>query len=222
MPAHTESQSRRLEMLGEQEFVRSEPAANKPLDFEAGASRRPVSLILRIILGIVVCGLIAAAFFIGREVGTYESRQQTPAAAPFAFSCDARCVASAARLQGADVLTSVDALVHSIEVTFAAEADEGVGCDPNVTLRFPAYSVTLNPSLPTKLTTAETRVEPSVTFSCTSGKTCARTYCSTMVGHRLHVRCAAGTTCSLMTRSAAALSRVRTSAPVEALTQQHS
>jgi hypothetical protein len=56
------------------------------------------------------------------------------------------------------------------QVTFTAAADEGIGCDPNVTLHFPPHSIVLNPSLPLKLTTAETRVEPAVVFSCTPGK----------------------------------------------------
>ena len=108
-PAHNE----RVEMLGDTGPV---PKATKqPLDFEARPSRH-VSLTAVCVVVIFCCGLTAAAFFIGREIGRSEGTAATPASAPFSFSCDAKCIAAAARLQGADVLTDVDALAHSIEV----------------------------------------------------------------------------------------------------------
>ena len=75
----------------------------------------------------------------------------------------------AAKLQGADILTSLDNMKFSMEVTYTYNADSGEACGTNV--QFPAGAVTLDPSLPLKLTTINTRVEPEVTFECAPGKT---------------------------------------------------
>jgi len=85
------------------------------------------------------------------------------------FSCDAACIRREVELHGADVIISADNIKYSMEVVFEGGADVGDACGKE-NLQFPAYRATANPSLGTKMTTAETRVEPSITFECTPGK----------------------------------------------------
>jgi len=85
------------------------------------------------------------------------------------FSCDAACIRREIELHGADVIISADNVKYSMEVVFEGGPETGDACGKE-NLQFPAYSVTANPSLGTKMTTAETRVEPSITFECTPGK----------------------------------------------------
>ena len=84
------------------------------------------------------------------------------------FTCGVDCVKTAATLQGADVLTSLDRLQYSMEVTFNTSSDAGVACGQQ--RRFPETKMILDPSSSVKLTTAHTRVEPSITFECDTRK----------------------------------------------------
>eukprot|EP00662_Eupelagonemidae_sp_cell21_P002873 gene2873-10104_t len=85
------------------------------------------------------------------------------------WACDVDCVKAAAQKQGADVLTGLGNMKYSMDVEFAAGADKGDAC--GFTHNFPAFSgVKLNPSMPLKITTAQTRNEPDITFECEPGK----------------------------------------------------
>jgi len=98
------------------------------------------------------------------------SKLDTPVgkASPFDFSCNAACVATEAKLQGADVLTSLANLKYSMEVHYSAGPVSGEACGQM--RHFPSHSVKLDPSGSVKLTTAHTRSEPDITFECTPGK----------------------------------------------------
>merc|ERR1711865_883288 len=72
--------------------------------------------------------------------------------------------------QGADILTSLDNIQYSMEVVFQDDnSDSGDACG-KTNLQFPPYRVAANPSIGTKITTAETRMEPSIVFECEPGK----------------------------------------------------
>jgi len=85
------------------------------------------------------------------------------------FSCDAACIRREIQLHGADIIISADNVKYSMEVLFEGGPASGDACGKE-NLQFPAYSVAANPSIGTKMTTAETRSEPSITFECTPGK----------------------------------------------------
>jgi len=85
------------------------------------------------------------------------------------FACDHECVKDEARLQGADILTSLDNIKYSMEVVFQDDnPDSGDACG-KTNLQFPPYRVAANPSIGTKITTAETRKEPKIVFECEPG-----------------------------------------------------
>jgi len=92
-----------------------------------------------------------------------------PASRTADWTCDVDCVKAAALAQGADVLTGLGNLKYSMEVEFSAGADSGEAC--GASRRFPAFSgVRLNPAMPLRITTAQTRSEPEITFACEDGK----------------------------------------------------
>jgi len=91
-------------------------------------------------------------------------------APPPVFPCDFECVKEEAVRQGADVLTSLENMKFSMDVTYSAAADAGEACGANYS--YPAFEgVSLNPKAQLKLTTVHTREEPRVSFECEGGKT---------------------------------------------------
>jgi len=83
--------------------------------------------------------------------------------------CDVNCVKAAAAFQGADALIASDDLKYWMDVKYKASETAGEACGMHRS--FAAVSpFFVNPSAPTKVTTAETREEPVVTFQCTEGK----------------------------------------------------
>lgn len=101
-----------------------------------------------------------------------EGNETWPWPAPLVrtFSCDHECIKTEARLQGADIITSLDNIKYSMEVVFQDDNhDSGSACG-KTNLQFPPYRVAANPSIGTKITTAETRKEPSIVFECEHGK----------------------------------------------------
>eukprot|EP00756_Hemistasia_phaeocysticola_P001498 Hpha_TRINITY_DN11054_c0_g3::TRINITY_DN11054_c0_g3_i1::g.92996::m.92996 len=117
---------------------------------------------------------LGAGFGIGYAVAPRggSSGAAAPAPAPVpahSFLCDVECVKAAATLQHADRLTELGNLKYNIDVVFEAEEIRGEFCGVKHT--FPAFRARLDPSAPVKLTTAQTRVDPSVVFECAAGKT---------------------------------------------------
>jgi len=86
------------------------------------------------------------------------------------FSCDHECIKTEAKLQGADVITSLDNHQYSMEVVFQDDNSESGDACGKTNLQFPPYRVAANPSIGTKITTMETRLEPSIVFECEPGK----------------------------------------------------
>merc|ERR1740124_342159 len=96
------------------------------------------------------------------------TRQIAPVTTPQG-PCDVNCVKSAAASQGANALISSDNLKYWMDVEYKASETAGAAC--GMKHSFAAVSpFFVNPSAPTKVTTAETREEPVVTFQCTEGK----------------------------------------------------
>jgi len=83
--------------------------------------------------------------------------------------CDVNCVKAASAFQGADALVESTNLKYWMDIRYSAAEDAGEAC--GFTHQFAAVSpFFVNPSAPTKVSTAETREEPVVTFQCTAGK----------------------------------------------------
>merc|ERR1740124_659696 len=96
------------------------------------------------------------------------TRQIAPVTTPQG-PCDVNCVKSAAASQGANALISSDNLKYWMDVEYKASETAGTAC--GMKHSFAAVSpFFVNPLAPTKVTTAETREEPVVTFQCTEGK----------------------------------------------------
>jgi len=116
-----------------------------------------------VLLGFASLGCSAQDIFLERNATLLTPFVQT-------FSCDHECIKTVAKLQGADILTSLDNIQYSMEVVFQDDnSDSGDACG-QTNLRFPPYRVAANPSIGTKITTAETRMEPSIVFECEPGK----------------------------------------------------
>jgi len=116
-----------------------------------------------VLLGFASLGCSAQDIFLGRNDTLLTPFVQT-------FSCGHECIKTEARLQGADIITSLDNIQYSMEVVFQDDSsDSGDACG-KTNLHFPPYRVAANPSIGTKITTAETRMEPSIVFECEPGK----------------------------------------------------
>jgi len=101
----------------------------------------------------------------GIDAGTRLIASKTTQQGP----CDIDCVKSAAAFQGADALIASQNLKYWMDVEYKASETAGDACGMGHS--FAAVSpFFVNPSAPTKVTTAETREEPVVTFQCTEGK----------------------------------------------------
>jgi len=116
-----------------------------------------------VLLGFASLGCSAQDIFLERDATLLTPFVQT-------FSCDHECIKTEARLQGVDILTSLDNIQYSMEVVF--QDDNSVSGDAcgKTNLQFPPYRVAANPSIGTKITTTETRMEPSIVFECEPGK----------------------------------------------------
>merc|ERR1712166_705656 len=93
-------------------------------------------------MGFASLGCSAQDIFLERDATLLTPFVQT-------FSCDHECIKTEARLQGADVLTSLDNIQYSMEVVFQDDNSESGDACGKTNLRFPPYRVAANPSIGT-------------------------------------------------------------------------